>query len=161
MLDRNIRRCARYHCDQHVVKMILESAQMMCTTLSKHGFEVPYHPTHLQHPCVLWLDESYDNFLWLKELATELNAEYRFRYQRKVDHASMRVIHQIESYRYKRCGLTEFAQVMPDEYRYRNNPVRAYRAFYNGEKLRFATWKKREPPVWTKRVNRYTEGPTV
>lgn len=153
VLDRNIRRCARYHCDQHVVKMILESAQMMCTSLSKQGFKVPYRPTHPKHPCVLWLDQSYDNFLWIKELAIALNAEYRFRYERKTDHASVAVIRQIEHFRYAGCGLTEFAQAMPDEYRFRNNPVRAYRAFYNGEKLRFATWRKRGSPPWIKREN--------
>ena len=151
VLDRNIRRCARYHCDKHVVKMILESAQIMCTSLSKHGFDVPYRPTHLQHPCVLWLDRSYDNFLWLKELAMELNEEYRFRYERNTDHASVAVIRQIERHKYTGCGLTEFAQVMPDEYRYGNNPVRAYRAYYNGEKLRFATWRERGCPAWIKK----------
>ncbi len=42
----------------------------------KKGVSTPYKSTHLKHPCVLWLDESYSNFLWLKELALELNREF-------------------------------------------------------------------------------------
>ncbi len=76
VLDRNIRKCAQYHCDQHVSKMILESIQMLCTCLNKKGVSTPYKSTHLKHPCVLWLDESHSNFLWLKELALELNREF-------------------------------------------------------------------------------------
>lgn len=109
VLDHDIRTCAQYHCDQHVVKMILESVQLLCTTLNKRGFATPYRSTHSKHPCVLWLDRSYDNFLWLRELAVELNREYRFRYQSGKDHASMKVLKQIVHYRYPSIGLTDFA----------------------------------------------------
>lgn len=36
-LDRNIRKCAAYHCDKHVVKMILESTQLLSTALHLNG----------------------------------------------------------------------------------------------------------------------------
>ena len=75
ILDANIKKCARYHCDQHVVKMILESVQIMCTALNKKGFDTPYKSTHINHPCVLWTEKSYDNFLWLSRLAYALNDE--------------------------------------------------------------------------------------
>lgn len=148
VLDADIRTCARYHCDQHVVKMILESVQMLCTTLNKRGFETPYRSTHIQHPCVLWLDESYDNFRWLKTLALELNREYRYRYGKSCDHASIKVLQQIDHHRYPARGRTEFAQAMPDEYKVPRDAVRAYRNFYIGEKLAFATWTRRPPPLW-------------
>jgi len=150
ILDRDIRKCAQYHCDQHVVKMILESAQMLCTTLNKRGLQTPYRSTHVNHPCVLWLDESYDNFLWLKELALELNLEYRYRFGREKDHASIGVIREIEHHRYPAPGLTPFAQAMPDEYKVPGNAVQAYRRFYIGEKLGFATWTGRPAPDWIK-----------
>lgn len=148
VLDNNLRTCARYHCDQHVVKMILESVQLLCTALVKKGFTTPYKPTHIHHPCVLWVEESYDNFIWLAALADELNREYRFRYAKKQDHASMSVLREILHFRYSRKGLTEFRQAMPDEYKVPNNPVEAYRAFYRGDKLGFATWTNREVPYW-------------
>ncbi len=151
VLDRNIRKCAQYHCDQHVSKMILESVQMLCTCLNKKEISTPYKSTHLKHPCVLWLDESYSNFLWLKELALELNREFIYRYDRNKDHASIKALTEIESKKYKDIGLTEFAQAMPDQYKFKNNTVRAYRAFYRGEKSKFAKWTKRPNSYWMKR----------
>ena len=148
VLDEDIATCARYHCDRHVSKMILESVQMLCTALRTHGFEPPYRSTHARHPCTLWVAESRDNFEWLAELAVALNREFRFRYERDQDHASIEVLRQIEGMRYARAGLTEFAQAMPDEYKVPGDAVAAYRRFYLGEKAAFATWKRRPAPEW-------------
>jgi hypothetical protein len=153
ILDTDVLKCAQYHCDQHVIKMILECAQMLCTTLNKRGMQTPYRSTHVNHPCVLWLDESYDNFLWLRELALALNREYRYRYGRERDHASIRVIREIEPLRHPARGLTPFAQAMPDLYKVPGDAVRAYRRFYSGEKLGFATWTRRPVPGWIKSVD--------
>ena len=148
VLDRDIDTCARYHCDQHVSKMILESVQLLCTSLNKQGYTTPYRSTHGHHPCVRWLEESHANWRWLRDLALALNREYRYRYQREVDHRSIAVLSAIATLNYADRGLTEFAQAMPDTYKYRGNAVRAYRAFYRGEKLRFATWTRRAAPPW-------------
>lgn len=150
VLDRNIERCARFHCDQHVVKMILESVQILCTSLNKRGFRTPYKSTHMNHPCVLWVDRSYDNFLWLYALAEALNTEYRYRWRRESDHASISVLERIAEFEYERDGLTEFAQAMPDKYKNRN-AVRAYRSFYWHEKMAFARWTRRPVPYWVRR----------
>lgn len=128
--------------------MILESTQLLCTCLNKKGLNTPYKSTHLNHPCVLWLEQSYANFEWLRELALQLNREFAYRYDRKKDHASVSVIKQIEPHTYENLGLSEFAQAMPDRYQVKNNAVRAYRSFYRGEKARFASWKKRNIPYW-------------
>jgi len=148
VLDLDIRKCARYHCDQHVSKMILESAQMLCTALNKQGYQTPYRSTHINHPCVLWVEESYDNFQWLVRLAIALNAEYRYRFRKAVDHKSIPVINEVSSVRYQSCGLTPFAQAMPAQYKVPGNAVLAYRRFYVGEKLSFARWTRRQQPGW-------------
>ncbi len=148
VLDRNIRKCARYHCDQHVVKMTLESVQILCTVLNERGISTTYKSTHPKHPCVLWAAASPDNFLWLRELAVELNREYRYRYGKTSDHGAIAALPDNVQGNWSPSGLTEFVQVMPEEYRYKNNPVRAYRAFYRGQKAQFARWKKRPPPSW-------------
>ncbi len=150
ILDKNIKKCAAYHCDQHVVKMILESVQMLCTALNKKGFTTPYKSTHVKHPCVLWVEESYDNFTWLQNLAIALNDEYAYRYNKKTDHKSMSVLPQIKQHRFESNGLTEFAQAMPDEYKVPGDAVRAYRQFYLGEKMGFATWTRRRKPAWAR-----------
>ncbi|MDO6561974.1 pyrimidine dimer DNA glycosylase/endonuclease V [Amphritea sp. 1_MG-2023] len=148
ILDENIQTCAQYHCDQHVVKMILESVQMLCTALNKKGFTTPYKSTHVKHPCVLWVEESFENFLWLQNLAIELNTEYRFRFAKDSDHKSMLVLNEISNYNYDNRGLTEFAQAMPHHYKVSGDAVKAYRQFYLGEKMGFAKWTKRSLPEW-------------
>ncbi len=128
--------------------MILESVQMLCTALNKKGFATPYKSTHVKHPCVLWVEQSFENFNWLKSLAVALNSEYRFRFEKGADHSSILVLKEISGYSYEDHGLTEFAQAMPDQYKVPGDAVRAYRQFYVGEKLGFARWTRRSVPEW-------------
>jgi hypothetical protein len=58
------------------------------------------------------------------------------------------VLKQLEEMRYADRGMTPFAQAMPEQYRVSDDPVRAYRAYYIGEKLKFAKWRRRRPPHW-------------
>jgi len=148
VLDLDIPTCARYHADRHVVKMILESAQMLCTVLNEHGIVAPYRSTHRRHPCTLWAGASLSNWLWLRELALNLNAEYKYRFDRRADHDSAAVIQSLPLPPIADIGLTEFAQAMPAAYRVPGDAVQAYRAFYIAEKARFASWTKREIPWW-------------
>ena len=150
ILDKDITKCAQYHCDQHVVKMILESVQILCTALNKKGFTTPYKSTHVKHPCVLWTEASYENFIWLKNLALALNVEYQYRYEKSTDHKSISILDEISGYKYDNTGLTEFAQAMPDKYKVPGNAVKAYRQFYLGDKLKFARWTRRPVPGWAK-----------
>jgi len=148
ILDNDIKSCAEYHCDQHVVKMILESVQMLCTALNKKGFSTPYKSTHIKHPCVLWVEESFENFSWLQNLALALNDEYRFRFEKDSNHKSISVLKEISTFTYENRGLTEFAQAMPVQYKVPGDAVKAYRQFYLGEKMSFAKWTKRSIPDW-------------
>lgn len=148
VLDKDIKTCARYHCDQHVVKMILESTQILCTALNLKGFDTPYKSTHTKHPCVKWAGESYSNFQWLTKLTLALNDEYKFRYNTAHDHKSIETLRKIQQYEYEDQGLTEFPQAMPAKYKVDGDPVQAYRNFYNYDKSRFASWTKREKPPW-------------
>ena len=150
VLDTDIKKCARYHCDQHVVKMILESVQILCTALNKKGISTLYKSSHQKHPCVLWVEYSYDNFIWLNNLTIALNDEYKYRFENTNDHKSINVIKEISNYHYENRGLTDFAQAMPDKYKVPEDPVMAYRRFYVGEKMRFAKWTKRKIPYWVR-----------
>lgn len=69
VLDYTPQKAAEYHCDKHVVKMILESAQILCAVHHKNGdSNVPYKLTHKNHPCTIWAGESRSNYLWLTQL---------------------------------------------------------------------------------------------
>jgi hypothetical protein len=148
VLDRDVRKCARFHADQHVVKMTLESAQILCTVVNLNGGTSPYRSTHSRHPCTLWAGHSLTNWLWLRRLALALNEEYLYRFRAPADHKSGRVVRDLEPPPISDPGLTEFVQAMPEEYRVEGDAVLAYRRFYIGEKSRFAKWTRRRPPKW-------------
>ncbi len=148
VLDRDIETCARYHADQHVVKMILEGTQMLCTVLDGMGLRAPYKSTHPKHPCTLWTGRSLSNWLWLQKLVMALNREFRYRYRKDTDHESARIARLLPIPPIRDRGLTEFAQAMPEIYKVPGDPVSAYRNFYIGEKRSFVTWTRRRPPKW-------------
>lgn len=83
ILDRNPEQAARDHCDKHVVKMILESGQLLATAhhLAMPSKRMPpIKATHHNHPCSVWVRVSLDNYRWLARLAVELVNEYEVRY---------------------------------------------------------------------------------
>src|SRR5574343_549928 len=86
-LDHNTGVCSRYHCDKHVVKMILEYAQLLSTAhhiLDKDGApSVLYKPTHINHPSAVWARANAENYRWLVSLFIDLNKEYTFRYNKR------------------------------------------------------------------------------
>jgi hypothetical protein len=151
-LDNNIEKCAQSHTDTHVIKMVLESVQILCTALFVNGIDAPYKPTHKKHPCVLWASESLSNYLWLRELAVELNKEYRYRWNKKNDHRSYTIMTSLKVPKYcmQSSGITRRPQVMPEVYRLIDNPLLAYRKYYSIEKKSLHTYTKREKPIWIK-----------
>ena len=78
VLSENPVEAAQMQCDQHIVKMTLETGQMLCTAYPE-GVP-PYKRTHYNHPCNVWVRESKGNFLWLCDHANTLAEEYTFRF---------------------------------------------------------------------------------
>lgn len=66
---------ARAHCDQHLHKMILESAQLVSSALQLRGFNLPglYKLAYPKHPCTIWAARSNHNVRWICSLAFELD----------------------------------------------------------------------------------------
>ena len=149
VLSEDPQEAARQQCDRHVVKMALESAQILSSVRWRYGAEAPYKPTHAKHPCVLWAGECAENYTWLWEHLGALLTEYTARYGKR--HA---VAFHLEALREPPPGLpacgqrTPFVQCMPEPYRLSGDPVQAYRNFYMGEKARFARWKHGNTPAW-------------
>ena len=149
LLDKDPKKCATYHCDKHVVKMILESAQMLCTAHWVTGSSAPYKPTHIHHPCSIWVRESIDNYTFLCSLGYNLCLEYTSRYGRI--HKTQKVIEWCIQNKpnVERKGLTPFAQAMPEEYK-NKSPVKAYRSYYAGEKKDLLRYTNSLVPSWLK-----------
>lgn len=150
-LDKDPKLAARYHVDRHVIKMILESAQILCTVNTMYGLPVPYRSTHVNHPCVKWAAKSAQNWLWLYRLAHYLNLEYKYRYGKCVNHKSWDVIESLDVPRIPQVEMTPFYQAMPEEYK-TSDPIKAYRAYYKYGKVHLHMWTKRKEPYWLKEV---------
>lgn len=142
ILDLDHEACARYHVDSHIVKMPLETAQILSTTCGG-----PYKPTHRNHPCTVWAEWS-DNAAWLRELGLALCAEYTYRYDKV--HRCEAVIRGINP---REALLTRhtpkarrFALAMPDEHK-QDCPVQSYRSYYKTKRHLFK-WKRRDTPKW-------------
>jgi len=154
-LDTNPQKCAEWHCDKHVVKMILESAQMICTTHHLHPrikqyYEIPYKCTHTFHPCTKWVRESLDNYLWLFELISSLNNEYKKRFNHVQNHKSFDAVKTLPLPNIKSIGLTPFAQAMPDEFKQTSNPCENYKLYYKLGKKDILKYNHSEMPNWLK-----------
>lgn len=147
VLDKNPKQSAEWHVDKHVVKMPLETAQMLCTVLNQNGVKTPYKSTHVKHPCTIWAGKSMGNFIWLCELGLELCKEYSYRYEKV--HKCEAIIKECLTYACKvpNTEMTEFALAMPDEAK-ENDAVKSYRNYYIKFKSHIANWKKRSAPHW-------------
>jgi len=148
ILDDDFETCAEYHCDKHVVKMVIEYAQMLSTAVRMTtDIDIGYRITHKNHPCTVWVRESLSNWKWLRELSKQLNNEYRHRYNHDVNHKSYDMILSLPLPNIPDVGLTKFPQAMP-EYCKDENTIVAYRNYYNKEKQQIHSWKHGRIPNW-------------
>jgi len=111
ILSLDPKEAARFHCNKHVVKMILESAQMLCAAHWLHLLESkgktlkdfkrirdaqqwayentakdlqpPWKMSHLRHPCTVWTAENISNYNWQLRLCQSLLEEYTMRYDKR------------------------------------------------------------------------------
>lgn len=147
ILDNDPKLAAQYHGDKHVVKMITESAQMLCAVLQLNGQPAPYRLTHANHPCTVWARASRSNWVWLRDFSLHLNDEYNHRYGMHKQHKAGEVIKGLPIPTIPDIGLTPFAQAMPDEYK-NDDAVIAYRTYYIKDKQHLLQYKNRAVPDW-------------
>lgn len=159
-LDSDPKICAQYHCDKHVVKMIVETAQILSTVHHIHkSYLAPklYKPTHINHPCVKWTAQSIHNYYFLDYLFNELLNEYTYRYSKiHACEEKARYLSSIPTSMPLGDGFTPPPQCMPQEYQEKpsfysdakDDTIRAYQRYYIGEKSKFAKWTIRSEPEW-------------
>lgn len=149
VLDYNPKKAAEFHCDKHVVKMLLETAQILCAVHHKNGnSDVPYKLTHKNHPCTIWASKSKQNYSWLTDLAEHLNAEFMFRFGHFDNHKSYDVIANLPDIKLPDIGLTEFAQAMPEHCKVSSCTVENYRYYYKTEKQHILKYTHACVPYW-------------
>jgi hypothetical protein len=159
--------------NSHVVKMILESAQLLSTAhrlldgietigVSKSGRKakrwvlpderdsILYHATHINHPSNVWARKSNNNYNWLFCHFAALCTEYTYRYGKTHKCESELFFNTLRSPpRNIEVGyLTLMPSCMPEEYIISSDPVINYREYYNKGKKHLHSWKVREVPSW-------------
>lgn len=134
--------------DKHVVKMPLETAQLLCSAFPEN--EAPYRRTHYKHPSSVWTRQSRENYKWLINHGLALCEEYEQRYQRS--HKCRAVIDWCNSNQdrlsFQSEGFVEPPQCMPDDCKVESNSVQAYRNYYNKHKRSMHKWKSGNIPSW-------------
>lgn len=168
--------CARWHVDRHVVKMIVEYAQLMSTAhrvldgkmtvvprinkkgkivkrkvyvLDKHD-SLLYKATHMNHPSAIWVRQSRDNYETLYKLWIALIDEWRDRFGHSKFHKCETLKEALSTppKNIPDIGPTKLLLAMPDEYQISNDPIECYRNFYSFGKAHLAKWKNRDVPQW-------------
>ena len=156
-IDTNTTSCATYHADRHIVKMPLETAQMVSFVYYHKDLwdgEVPnllmnFSAGHDKHPCSLWLRENLVNFLWTCEFGIKLIEEYRFRYDSQ-KHERCKMIFEWSLDNLPNLPVAEFtpfAKAMPEEYKV-DCSIESYRNYYRMGKSELHQWTKRNKPEW-------------
>ena len=133
---------AKVQYNKHVVKMILESAQMLCTAHHVYGnaeqkLNVPYKQAHLNHPSTIWTRQCRANYRWLYLHMLALGYEYTKRYGKT--HASIIKCEKflnVPPVHIPDGDFCEPPQAMPDEYKVEGDSITAYWNYYEGEKYK-------------------------
>jgi hypothetical protein len=167
VLDRDVDRCASYLHDSHLRKMIVESAQMLCTahrvldnkdtiryegrykdTLVDNIYEL-YKETHTNHPCTVWTRETLGNYLWHFKLFYSMGCEYMYRFGKShKSYMSLSLPLSSPPNNINRSReMTLHPLVMPDIYKV-DDAVESYREYYRKEKVNMSKYTKREKPKW-------------
>src|SRR6056300_1600836 len=179
-VDKDPVKAAKMLLDKHVVKMILESAQMLCTAKrvldgteymakTKNGRNIKrwrldnsneeaiiYKAGWLNHPSTQWVLQSAYNYIWLYKHMLALNEEYKLRWQKDDDHVSITKLSELLKHPPKNAPMnvvgTDATPAMPEHCKIPNDVVGSYRKYYILEKKRFAKWEKPNAvmPDWFK-----------
>lgn len=170
ILSEDPRQAAIDQCDKHVVKMIVESAQMLSTAHrlldgeqyidDSSGRRIKrwrhpkwdaelYKASHINHPCNVWVRESNLNYEWLYCHFLCLSREYTHRYDKV--HETDRKLRNIlgkHPRNIPNAGYTKYALAMPDEFK-TDNVVESYRKYYKSKQNVFKMkWTNRDLPWW-------------
>ena len=174
-LDFDFTKCAQYHCDKHVIKMILELAQLLCTAhrildgnmieeeyvtksnkkrkrkvykLDSEQDTQLYKATHVNHPCAKWVRECDKNYDATYNLFVALCAEYTHRYGKihKCQEKFQETLASCPSSIPRTDEMTTPALAMPDECKVDASVTESYRNYYKSDgKKHIVTWNKNRP----------------
>ena len=170
-IDRSPYEATIQQVDKHVVKMPLETAQILSTvhrtldgteyidnssgrkikrwSLDIFAFDnTLYKATHVNHPCTKWASYSLATYDWTFRHFVYLLEEYNARYGKV--HACNALVPLLKTPP-RALINTEWIdppKAMPMEFQTDSDPVICYRKYYRYGKANLHVWKTRSPPEW-------------
>ena len=178
-LHRDPEQAAKEHVDKHVVKMIVEYAQLLSTAhrmldgiewtdYSKNGRKIKryrlenpnkekviYKACHYNHPSAIWVRENRLHYQWLYRLFKKLGHEYTHRYGKV--HSTNLLLNQLLENSPTNIPVIDWKDPPPAMKHYPDcivpgDSLQSYKNYYIVAKAYFAKWSKRDTPKW------FTEG---
>lgn len=148
VLDEDMQKSAEYTCDKHVVRMITEHVELLCSAYFYTGQEniSPYYLSHPNHPIAKWVRYSLSNWIWLRDYTLVLYDEYKYRYHNR-DHKAGEACKKLLLPDLEDKGRTVMPCAMPDKYK-TGSVVESYRNYYIAEKQHIIKYTKRNVPEW-------------
>jgi hypothetical protein len=150
--------CAQEHLSKHVIKMILESCQLLSTahrvidgsqfidkTANNHNItryrledereRILYKATHMNHPSAIWCRMSDSNYNWLYQLTVELCKEYTYRYGKTHKCEELLETLFFTPNNIPHGPFTDPTPAMPDDVKIKGDSLKSYRNYYIKNKL--------------------------
>lgn len=169
-LDIRPDKCAQLHCDKHVVKMIIEYAQLMSTAhrlidgtqyqgKTKLGRNIKrwkhpnsnmegvlYKASHINHPTAIWTRQKKGNYEFLYKLFCSLCDEYTHRYGKvHMTDTKLRDLLSEPPANIAEGSFSAPPPAMPDDCK-QPNVLKSYHKYYRVYKKDFAKWTNRPVP---------------
>ena len=145
--------------NQHVVKMVLETGQLLSTAhrvldgvhtigtnrvghkkqiwffRDEEKEKLIYKPTHFNHPIAKWVRKSKQNYMWTYNYFTAIAKEFELRFNKKhKTYEKLKDILKEPPKNIDNIGFTPIVPAVPSKY-IGKNVIETYRAYYEGEKL--------------------------
>ncbi len=174
-LNEDPRTCAEMHLDKHVVKMILEYAQLLSTahrvldgklyegktvsgrSVKRYALPDPkleqllFKASHISHPSAIWCRKNVQNYMWLAELLEWTCVEYTHRYGKAHSVYLSGLMQELKNNFPKNLPIGPFTEptpAMPDDCKIPGNSIASYQKYYVEKKRPFARWTNRPMPDW-------------
>jgi hypothetical protein len=157
-LDKDPKKCAKYYCNKHVLKIPIEIAQILSKIHYDLNSNIDYSKIYKNSTVVnnsigpyQWIKESYDNYIWACDLGLNLINEYKLRY--KKDHHKTEIILQFlfnNPPKLSKKGITKFIGTNKyDMFQFiSRDPVICARYNYAEMKCANDKWQEATPPDW-------------
>jgi hypothetical protein len=163
-LDKDPKKCAKYYCNKHILKIPIEIAQILSKIHYELNSKIDYSKIYKNSSVVkntlgpyCWIKESLDNYFWASKLGLELINEYKIRYN-KTEHKTESILQylyknppnlpKVKGTKFKGTNKYDMFQFVSDD------PIICAQYNYAEMKCINDKWNEDGPPDWFKKIKK-------